>query len=80
VHAIPDQDDLRHAFDDAESDLKLSVRQSMYYWPRIDLRLVIDPDTLMLYASDMRQSWYDRVGKSEPVIEQVKTISTVTYH
>ena len=51
----------------------------MYYWPRIDLRLVIDPDTLMLYASDMRQSWYDRVGKSEPVIEQVKTISTFTY-
>ena len=80
VHAIPDQDDLRHAFDDAESDLKLSYRQSMYYWPRIDLRLVIDPDTLMLYASDMRQSWYDRVGKSEPVIEQVKTVSAFAYH
>jgi len=80
VHALPDQDDLKRAFDDAESDLKLSDRQSMYYWPRTDLILVIDPETLMLYTYDMRQSWYDRVGKSEPVIEQVKTISTFTYH
>ena len=80
VHALPDQDDLKSAFDDAESDLKLSERQSMYYWPRIDLRLVIDPDTLMLYTYDVRQSWYDKVGKSDAVIEQVKTISTVTYH
>ena len=80
VHALPDQDDLKRAFDDAESDLKLSDRQSMYYWPRTDLRLVIDPETLTLYTYDVRQSWYDRVGKSAPVIEQVKTISTFTYH
>jgi hypothetical protein len=52
----------------------------MYYWRRTDLRLVIDPDTLMLYTYDVRQSWYDRVGKSEPVIEQVKTISKFAYH
>jgi hypothetical protein len=80
VHAIPDQDDLKSAFDDAESDLKLSDRQSMHYWPRTDLRLVIDPNTLTLYTCDMRQSWYDRVGKIDPVIEQIKTVSTFTYH
>ena len=79
VHALPDPDDLRNAFDDAESDLELSKRQSINYWPRIDLRLVIDPNTLMLYASDMRQSWYDKVGKSEPVIEQIRTVSTLNY-
>jgi tetratricopeptide (TPR) repeat protein len=79
VHALPDQDDLKSVFDDAESDLKLSDRQSMYYWPRTDLRLVIDPDTLTLYAYDMRQSWYDKVGKSEPIIEQVKTTATFAY-
>jgi hypothetical protein len=80
VHALPDPDDLKSTFDDAESDLELSERQSMYYWPRTDLRLVIDPDTLMLYAYDMRQSWYDKVGKSEPIIEQVRTISKFAYH
>jgi tetratricopeptide (TPR) repeat protein len=80
VHALPDPGDLKSAFDDAESDLALSERQSMYYWPRTDLRLVIDPDTLMLYTYDMRQSWYDKMGKSEPVIEQVRTVSTFTYH
>jgi tetratricopeptide (TPR) repeat protein len=80
VHALPDQDDLKSTFDDAESDLELSERQSMYYWPRTDLRLVIDPDTLMLYTCEMRQGWYDKVGKSEPIIEQVKTISTFAYH
>jgi tetratricopeptide (TPR) repeat protein len=80
VHAIPDPDDLKSAFDDAEGDLELSQRQSMYYWPRTDLRLVIDPDTLMLYTYDMRQSWYDKMGKSEPVIEQVRTILIFAYH
>jgi tetratricopeptide (TPR) repeat protein len=79
VHALPDQSDLKSAFEEAESDLELSARQAIHYWPRTDLRLVIDPDTLMLYASDARQSWYDKVGKSEPVIEQVKTITTYVY-
>ncbi len=79
VHALPDPDDLKSAFGDAESDLKLSDRQSIHYWPRTDLRLVIDPATLVLYTSDMRQSWYDKVGKSEPVIESIRTVMTPVY-
>ena len=80
VHATPDPKDLKSTLEDADQQLKLSGQQSLRYWPRIDLRLVVDPGSLTPYVSEMRQSWYDGVGKSDPIIESIRTVTTFTYH
>ncbi len=79
VHAIPDADDLKRALQDADPQLRLSGRQSLHVWSRTDLRLVVDPDTLLPYTRDTRQTWYDGLGKSDPMIESVRTVSTSVY-
>ncbi|HUO03334.1 MAG TPA: hypothetical protein VMU31_11180 [Rhizomicrobium sp.] len=80
LHATPDPQDLKDTLQSADEQLKLSDQQSLRYWPRIDLRLVLDPDTLTPYVNDLRQSWYDGVGKSDPIIESIRTVTTFAYH
>jgi tetratricopeptide (TPR) repeat protein len=79
VHATPDADDLSSALQEADPQLKLSDRQALHCWSRTDMRLVIDPDTLRPYIRDIRQTWYDGVGKNDPIIELVRTVSTSVY-
>jgi hypothetical protein len=83
VHAAPDANDLKATLEDVSRHLKIADKQSLHYWTTTDLRLVVDPDTLLPYMSDRRQYWYDAFaggGISEPIIESVKTVSTSVYH
>lgn len=76
LHAIPDTNDLKNALGEAG----VSSSQLGHVSVRTDMRLVVDPQTLLPYVSDTRQSWYDKVGKRDPIVESIRTVSTSTYH
>ena len=84
MHATPSADDLKSALQDLGRQLNFSNRQALHHVPVTDIRLVIDPDTLLPYVCDTRQSWYSAlVGtaqKGDPVIESIRTVSTAVYH
>jgi tetratricopeptide (TPR) repeat protein len=84
VHATPDADALKAALDQAGRQIKIADNQSLQSWSVTDLRLVVDPDTLLPYIDDTRQYWYEAlhgaVQKSDPVIESMRTVSTSVYH
>jgi hypothetical protein len=83
VHATPDADDLKQVIAEVAHDLKLPPSQLLHYWSQTDLRLVIDPETLLTYVCDIKQSWYGALsgpGEGDPIIESVRTVSTSTYH
>jgi tetratricopeptide (TPR) repeat protein len=80
VHATPDASALKATLEEAGRQLKISDKRSLHGWSVTDLRLVVDPDTLLPYICDTRQYWYaaiDRAGsKSDPVIESERIVST----
>ena len=83
VHATPDADDLKATLETAARQLKYPQKQTLHYWSTTELRLVVDPDTLLPYSRDTRQYWYiglDGAGQSEPIIESLRTVSTSVYH
>ena len=80
LHAIPDVKDLKSALEEADPGLKLFDNQPPHVWSRTDIRLVIDPKTLLPYIFDTRQTWYDGLGKHDPIIETIRTVSTSIYH
>jgi tetratricopeptide (TPR) repeat protein len=86
LHATPAADDFKDAIKAVNAQLKLPPSQSVHYRARTDIRLVVDPGTLFPYVRDIRQSWFNRLdevggGKSPPPgIEQVRVVSTVSYH
>jgi hypothetical protein len=84
VHAMPDADALKATLEEVGSQIRLSSRQSMQGWSVTDLRLVVDPDTLLPYVRDTRQYLYDAVAgaaqKSDSLIESIRTVSTSVYH
>jgi tetratricopeptide (TPR) repeat protein len=84
MHAIPIANDLKSALQDLSQQLKFSNRQALHHVSVTDIRLVIDPDTLLTYVCDTRQYWYSTlVGspqKGDPIIESIRTVSTSVYH
>jgi hypothetical protein len=80
IHATPDADALKATLEEVARQLKISDKQSLHGWSVTDLRLVVDPDTLLPQICDTRQYWYaaiDRAGsKSDPVIESQRIVST----
>jgi hypothetical protein len=85
LRATPKADDLKQTIGQMRSQLKLSADQTMQYWAQSYIRLVVDPATLLPYVRDVRQSWFCRLsgatdGKNGPIIEQMRAVSTVTYH
>ncbi len=84
VHAAPNADDLKSALQDLGRQFNFSYRQALHYVSVTDIRLVIDPDTLLPYVCDTRQFWYSAlVGtaqKGDSVIESIRTVSTAVYH
>jgi len=76
VHAIPDTKDLQSAL----KEVGLTDKQAAAVWSRTDMRLVVDPDTLLPYASEVTRNWYDDAGKADPMIESLRTIATMAYH
>jgi hypothetical protein len=85
LRATPEAEDLKQTIDDKNRQLKLPVSQSLHYWAQTYIRLVVDPATLLPYVRDVRQSWFCRLsgateGKNDPIIEQMRAVSTVSYH
>jgi len=85
LRATPRAEDLKQAIGQMRSQVKLSAEQTMQYWAQRYVRLVVDPATLLPYVRDVRQSWFCRLngatdGKNGPIIEQMRAVSTVTYH
>ena len=81
LHATPDANDLKSALEEADPGLKLADNQPAHVWARTDIRLVIDPKTLLPYTSDTRQTWYDGLAKkSDPIIESVRAVLVSVYH
>lgn len=83
VHATPNADALKTTLQDVGHQLNLSDRQTLHYWSITDLRLVVDPATLLPFVCDTRQAWYialDGPEKSDPIIESQRTVSASVYH
>jgi hypothetical protein len=85
LRATPKAEDLKQAIAQMRSQLKFPASQSLHYWAQTYIRLVVDPATLLPYVRDVRQSWFCRLtgapdGKNSPIIEQMRAVSTVTYH
>jgi hypothetical protein len=83
IHATPNADDLKSTLEEMGQQLKFSDKQSSRYLSVTDIRLVIDPNTLLPYVCDTRQYWYYALngpGNSGPIIESVRTVSTSVYH
>lgn len=84
IHATPSADDLKSALQEMGQQFKLPDKQSFRYSSMTDIRLVIDPDTLLPYLCDTRQYWYfastGAAQKGDPLIESMRTVSTSIYH
>jgi hypothetical protein len=85
LRATPKAEDLKQAIGQMGAQVKLSASQSLHYWAQTYIRLVVDPATLLPYVRDVRQSWFCKLNgaidpKSDPIIEQMRAVSTVTYH
>jgi tetratricopeptide (TPR) repeat protein len=83
AHATPAADDLRPVIANVAQQLKLLSPARMHHWSQTDLRLVLDPNTLLPYVTDIKQSWYDALRSDvpgEPVVESIRTVSASTYH
>jgi tetratricopeptide (TPR) repeat protein len=83
AHATPDAGDLNQVIAEVAQQFKLSSPQFLQYWSQTDLRLVIDPQTLLTYVCDIKRTWYVGLGgsgKTDPLSESVRTVSTYTYH
>jgi hypothetical protein len=85
LRATPKPEDLKQTISQMGSQLKFSPSQSLHYRAQTYIRLVVDPATLLPYVRDVRQSWFCRLtgaadGRNSPIIEQLRAVSTVTYH
>jgi hypothetical protein len=85
LRATPKAEDLKQTISQMGSQLKFSASQSLHYRAQSYIRLVVDPVTLLPYVRDVRQSWFCRLtgatdGNNNPIIEQLRAVSTVTYH
>jgi hypothetical protein len=84
IHVTPNADDLKSTLKGVSQQLKLPDKQSLHYLSVTDIRLVVDPDTLLPYVCDTRQYWYyaldGTVPKIDPLIESMRTVSTSVYH
>lgn len=83
IHATPNVDDLKSTLEEVGQQLKLPDKQSLHFLSVTDIRLVIDPNTLLPYVCDTRQYWYSALNgasNSNPIIELVRTVSTTVYH
>lgn len=81
IHATPDPADLAKAHIEMSSLFHMETFDSLHHWSSINLRLVLKPDTLMPYLSDMRRSWYvDIDGATEPMIASERVVTTSVYH
>lgn len=81
VHATPDTGSLKSAVQKADPNYVSPKEYSLNVWSRTDLRLVIDPDTLVPYVYDIRQAWFDGVRKKDdPLVRLQQTVSTYIYH
>ena len=77
IHATPDPSDLSDALQEAG----VATANRPHVWARMDLRLVVDPNTLLPDICETTQNWYDGVGKKDdPIIETTRTVSTSVYH
>jgi tetratricopeptide (TPR) repeat protein len=83
VHATPRADALKAALKEAGRQINIPDQQSMYGWSVTDLRLVVDPDTLLPHICDIRQYYYGAIEgadqKSDSLIESIRTVSTSVY-
>ena len=83
LHATPEPNDLQKARLAVSSDSHLTDFDALHYWATTDLRLVIEPDTLVPHLSDTRRSWYiavDGAPKIDTVIASERIVTTTTYH
>lgn len=85
LHVTPAADDLKDTIKQVNAQFKLPASQSVHYWARTDIRLLIDPETLLPYVRDVRQSWFSGLDggdhlDSDPLVEQLRAVSTVSYH
>jgi tetratricopeptide (TPR) repeat protein len=82
IHATPNANDLKSTLEEVNQQLRLPNKQSLHYLSVTDIRLVIDPDTLLPHVCDTRQYWYALKGggSADPIIESVRTVSTSVYH
>ncbi len=83
IHATPDAADLKATLAEAGRQLNISYKQSLYSWSVTDLRLVVDPATLLPYICDTKHYLYDAVvgsdKKNDAFIESIRTVSTSVY-
>ncbi len=83
LHATPEPNDLQKARLAVSSNSHLTDFDALHYWATTDLRLVIEPDTLVPHLSDTRRSWYiavDGAPKIDTVIASERIVTTTTYH
>ena len=72
IHATPNRDDLKSMLKVVGQRLKVPDGQSLHYLSVTDIRLIIDPDTLLPHVSDTRQYWYSALvgaGNGDTVVE-----------
>jgi hypothetical protein len=83
IHATPEEDALKEFIDALMHRLTIGRVQTAHYWSTTSLRIVTDPNTLEIYASDARRYWYLSTGQAAPEdLENAseKIVSTFTYH
>lgn len=80
VHATPDGDALDDRLDDLRRPLKLKGSREVHYDGGTDLRLVVEPGTLLPHASEIRRHWYIAIdGLDNPLIGTEKIVSVWSY-
>lgn len=85
LRATPTADDLKQTINAVHTQFKLPASRSLHYWAQTYIRLVVDPATLLPYVRDIRQSWFSRLDtadgvRSDSLSEQIRAVSTVSYH
>ncbi len=85
LHATPVADDLKKTVSEVNRERSVPASQSVHYWARTSVRLVVDPATLLPYVRDVSQSWFVALdggdsGKNHPIAEKMRAVSTVSYH
>ena len=85
LRATPTADELKQTMAAVETQFKLPASRAFHYWAQTYIRLVVDPATLLPYVRDIRQSWFSRLdapdgARNFPIIEQLRAVSTVSYH
>lgn len=81
VHAKPNPEALEKWLNAVRGHFSLAGPDRASYASTTDLRLVVDPNRLQTYVSEMRRHWYFAIdGKGEPLIGSEKAISTYRYN